>query len=88
MKGLEAGKETLRDGERAKEMARQRGMGGYLVKAERKGYKQTEILSAATLEHERKSRSKFSERYVNPPPDAHKKNEDDVIHSADAQRSV
>lgn len=64
------------------------GWGGYLVKAERKGYKQTEILSAATLEHERKSRSKFSERYVNPPPDAHKKNEDDVIHSADAQRSA
>lgn len=90
LKGVEAGKETWRDGERAKEMARRRGMGGYLVKAERKGYKHTEILSSATLEHERKSRSKFSERYVNPPPppDAHKKNEDDVIHSADAQRSV
>lgn len=28
LKGVEAGKETWRDGERAKEMARQRGMGG------------------------------------------------------------
>lgn len=37
-----------------------------MVEAAKDGYKQTEILSATTLEHERKSRSKFSERYVNP----------------------